>query len=134
MKKILIIDDDKKIRDILKRKLSDHQTQVMEAENGLSGLRSAAAHRPDIILLDVRMPDMNGYQVCKAMRDDYRTRSIPVIMLTGLCDLGDHLQGLRCGADEYLTKPIDFNWLAAKIHALISLGGSRKQFAFAMPA
>ena len=119
MKKILIVEDDELVRELLATRLSDAGTKVLMAGDGASALELARSESPDLVLLDVCMPRMNGSTACKALRDDPATRNIPVIMVSSLKEVADQLHGLKCGADDYLVKPLDLPWLAAKVEKLL---------------
>lgn len=120
---ILIIDDNQEIRSYLQEHLaSDYR--ILEEENGLNGLKSAKAHLPDIIICDVMMPKMDGYEFCKALKDDPETDFIPVILLTAKAEQSDKLEGLGLGADDYIMKPFDIEEVKARAKNLIQ---SRKK-------
>lgn len=107
---------------VLAKQLGDAETRVLTADSGVKALEIARREAPDIILLDVRMPGMNGYDVCKTLREESATANIPIVMVTGMKEAEDQLYGLKCGADEYLVKPIDFEWLKRKIESLPNRG------------
>ena len=117
--KILVVDDNSIFREVLIQKFADSETHVLLAADGSEALRVAFAERPDAILLDVGLPMMTGYEVCRALRQTPSTRDIPIIMLTVRDELADKVEGLRCGADAYLTKPVDLSWLSHRLHALL---------------
>ncbi|MEN9935536.1 MAG: hypothetical protein RLZZ387_2115 [Chloroflexota bacterium] len=118
---ILVVDDDPAIVSLLQRMLSREGYQVLTARDGLEALESVAAHRPDLVLLDVTMPRMDGFETCRRIKDDERTALIPVTMLTGL-DAQDHRRrGIEAGADDFLTKPIDQITLRARIRTQLRL-------------
>ncbi|MCL6638969.1 MAG: response regulator, partial [Firmicutes bacterium] len=100
--KILVIDDDKKITALLRRALSFEGYDVIVAGNGEEGLKLAAAHDPDLVVLDVLMPGMDGWQVCRRLRAE---GGVPVLMLTARDEVSDRVRGLELGADDYLIKP-----------------------------
>lgn len=118
--KILVVDDNNVFREMLIQKFADKDTQILLAADGSEALRVAFAERPDAILLDVGLPLMTGYEVCRALRQTPSTRGIPIIMMTVRDELDDKIEGLRCGADAYLTKPIDFAWLSKRLHNLLA--------------
>ncbi len=120
MATILIVDDQLDNLYVLQRLLKGHGYDVLTAENGPSALAIAAAQRPDLILLDVMMPEMDGFEVVQRLRDQPQTRSIPVVLLTANApDERLKIQGLKLGADEYLTQPINNNELLARVQALL---------------
>ena len=118
-KKVLVVDDDESIARIIKDYLQEKGYAVTVAYNGGSGLRSAEEVQPDIIILDVEMPDMTGFEVCKKIREIAPLRNTPVIMLTARSAEDDELQGLQSGADDYLTKPFKPARLLARLQTAI---------------
>jgi PAS domain S-box-containing protein len=104
---ILIVDDNVSVHETLAALLADQNYYLVFAASGSEGLRAAAALKPDAILLDVMMPDMDGFEVCQRLRNDPELAQIPVIMITVLDDRASRLQGLAAGADEFLAKPFD---------------------------
>jgi two-component system cell cycle response regulator len=119
--RILVIDDiDANVR-LLEAKLSAEYYEVLTASDGLSGLIVAAERKPDIILLDVMMPGMDGFEVCRRLKDDLLTRHIPVVLVTALDGRQDRIAGLDAGADEFLTKPIDDIVLFSRVRSLTRL-------------
>jgi len=107
MPKILIADDSPDLVNILSSRFRALGFQVFEARDGMEALEQARANHPDIILLDVMMPELNGFQVCRRMKQDPATVAIPIIMLTAKSSEADKFWGTEVGADHYLTKPID---------------------------
>jgi two-component system KDP operon response regulator KdpE len=115
--KVLIVDDELAVRDSLGRKLQREGFTVMLAANGLEGLRAFHADRPDLVILDVLMPEMGGLTVCKRIREVAET---PVMMLSAQAiDEEDIVEGLNVGADEYLVKPVRPNEFVARVRALL---------------
>ncbi len=120
MATILIVDDQPDNLYVLERLLRGKGYQVLQAEDGGTALQIAADKRPDLVLLDVMMPNMDGFEVVQRMRDDETTRMIPVVLLTANApDERLKIQGLKLGADEYLTQPINNNELLARVQALL---------------
>ena len=117
--KILIVEDDETICSLLASSLSDDRTQVIAVRDGAAALEAVAKDLPDLIVMDICMPKMNGYDACKALRNDPRTRQVPVIMVSSLVEIADQLHGLKCGADDYVTKPFDLPWIGTKIQKLL---------------
>jgi two-component system cell cycle response regulator len=119
--RILVVDDiDANVR-LLQAKLAAEYYEVLTASDGPSGLIVAAEQKPDIILLDVMMPGMDGFEVCRRLKDDAATRHIPVVLVTALDGRADRLAGLEAGADEFLTKPIDDVVLFSRVRSLSRL-------------
>ena len=115
-KKVLIIEDEKSISDIVKFNLVKEGFEVDTAFDGLTGLNKAMEIKPDLILLDVMLPSMDGFQVCKKVRE---TSNVPIIMLTAKEEEVDKVLGLELGADDYITKPFGMRELVARIKANI---------------
>ena len=119
--RILVVDDiDANVR-LLEAKLQAEYYHVLTATDGVTALALAAAEKPDIVLLDVMMPGMDGFAVCRRLKDDPETRHIPVVLVTALDGRADRIQGLEAGADEFLTKPIDDVMLFARVRSLTRL-------------
>jgi len=119
--RILVVDDIEANVRLLEAKLSAEYYQVLTATDGVTALAMAAAEKPDIILLDVMMPGMDGFQVCRRLKDDPATRHIPVVLVTALDGRADRIAGLESGADEFLTKPIDDIIMFARVRSLTRL-------------
>lgn len=117
--KILIVDDVATNRIVLKVKLASAAYDTVQAANGADALRLAREARPDLILLDVQLPDIDGISVCERLKADPATRSIPVVMITAFRDPAARLRGLRAGAEEFLTKPLDEHLLLARLRSLL---------------
>ena len=120
-KKILIIDDEKDFIDTLAERLAAKGFKIIEAFNGKDGLEKAHTEKPDMILLDIIMPEMNGYDVCRKLKLDESYKNIPIIMLTAKFQPNDVDFGKEMGADAYLTKPLELTALSHKINALLRL-------------
>jgi two-component system cell cycle response regulator len=119
--KILVVDDIEANVRLLAAKLEAEYYDVLTASDGVTALELAAGHAPDIVLLDVMMPGMDGFAVCRRLKDDPLTRHIPVVLVTALDSRGDKIAGLESGADEFLTKPIDDMLLFARVRSLTRL-------------
>jgi two-component system cell cycle response regulator len=119
--RILVVDDIEANVRLLDAKLSAEYYEVISATDGVTALAMAAAEKPDIILLDVMMPGMDGFQVCRRLKEDPATRHIPVVLITALDGRSDRIVGLEAGADEFLTKPIDDVVLFARVKSLTRL-------------
>ncbi|WP_411681275.1 response regulator transcription factor [Clostridium thailandense] len=111
-KTILVIEDEEDIRDILSYYIKKEGFSVKEAENGKGGIDIIKKEEIDLIILDLMLPDISGYDVCKEISKDYR---IPIIMLTAKNDIVDKILGLELGADDYVTKPFDVREIIARI-------------------
>jgi len=118
-KKILIVDDDADIRDILKIILSEEKYEVIETDNGEDALKLVRTDNPDLVLLDYKIPKLDGRQVCKLIKDDILLQYLPVIMLTGKGDLDDRVEGIHAGADDYIVKPFEPKELLARIEMIL---------------
>ncbi|MBI3507551.1 MAG: response regulator [Proteobacteria bacterium] len=119
MKTILIVDDEKVVRDVLSRFLKALGYGIATAENGIEGLARARAIKPDLVLVDMNMPDMDGKSLCALLRGEPATRRTPVIVLSGEGKLGTMEDAVATGANAYLVKPVDFQRLREKIAALL---------------
>lgn len=118
---ILVVDDDPMIVDVLTRFLSREGYGVVSAYNGIEALEKVEQAQPDLILLDVTMPEMDGFTVCRTLKDDERTALIPITMLTGLDDREHRTQGIEAGADDFLTKPFEQSILRARIRSQLRI-------------
>jgi two-component system response regulator MprA len=114
---ILVIDDDEKITSMLRRGLAFEGYSVRTARNGAEGLDSIRQQEPDLLVLDVMMPGIDGWEVCRRVRE--AGLRLPILMLTAKDDVGDRVRGLDTGADDYLIKPFALEELLARIRALI---------------
>ena len=119
--RILVVDDIEANVRLLEAKLTAEYYEVLTASDGPTALAIAAKEKPDIVLLDIMMPGMDGFQVCRRLKDDPETRHIPVVLVTALDGRGDKINGLEAGADEFLTKPIDDVMLFARVRSLTRL-------------
>ncbi len=119
--RILVVDDIEANVRLLEAKLSAEYYEVLIAYDGPTALAIAAKEKPDIVLLDVMMPGMDGFQVCRRLKDDPETRHVPVVLVTALDGRADRIAGLEAGADEFLTKPIDDVMLFARVRSLTRL-------------
>ena len=116
-KRVLIVEDEKNIVDIIRFNLSREGYEVLEAYDGEAGLAMARAEKPDLILLDVMMPKMMGFDVCRALRGE--GDNVPIIILTAREEEEDKILGLEIGADDYITKPFSMRELIARVRANI---------------
>ena len=118
-KKVLIVDDEKDLVDMLKLRIEAMGYEVYSAFDGQEGLAKAREIKPDLIVLDIMMPKMNGYEVCRFLKFDDEFKDIPIIMLTARGQEADKQLGEEVGADEYITKPFDSNELVEKIKSIL---------------
>lgn len=121
---ILIVDDEDDILDLLQYNLRKEQFDTITARDGAEGVEMAVEHTPDIIIMDIMMPRMDGLEACARIREHATLRTVPVLMLTARSEQADHVVGLDTGADIYLTKPISLPVLLSQVKALLR-GSSR---------
>ena len=119
MGKILIVEDEANIRQLVRYNLEKEGFQVMEAADGLQGLRTAQREKPDLVLLDLMLPGMDGLEVCRTLKGAPATSALPIIMLTARAEEVDKIIGLELGADDYMTKPFSPRELTARIKAVL---------------
>lgn len=122
--RILVIEDEQDVAELMRYNLAKEGGDVRLSANGLDGLRHAREWRPDVILLDIMVPDVNGWEICRRLKQDPETRDIRVLMVTGRVDESDKVLGLEMGADDYVTKPFSPRELIARIRAVLRRGGS----------
>lgn len=118
---LLLVDDEDHIRSMLEAALGFHGFDVTAVESGRAALAQAASMRPDVIVLDVMMPDLDGFEVCRRLRTDGHT--VPILFLTAKDDTEDKVRGLTLGGDDYLVKPFSLEELVARINALLRRSG-----------
>ena len=119
MTRVLVIDDEAPIRLLCRVNLEADGMQVLEASDGPTGLEKARNEEPDVILLDVMMPGLDGWQVAEELLDDRRTSSIPIVFLTARAEVRDRVRGLDLGGIDYVTKPFNPIELAPQVRELI---------------
>ena len=125
MKKIMLVEDDRKMLEVMRRYLENRGFSVIFTDNGSEALMLARDSGPDLIVADVGLPGLDGFQLCKALKSSAGTESIPVIIVSGdRTDDDDIVAGYDKGADDYLTKPFAFSVLAAKINAVLRRYGA----------
>jgi DNA-binding response OmpR family regulator len=119
-KKVMIVDDEAHIVELVKVVLEDTSYEILEAYDGESALEKIISDKPDLILLDIMLPRMDGYEVCMKLKADENTKSIPVVMLTAKGQEVDKIKGYQSGADSYMTKPFSPLRLLTEIEEKLS--------------
>jgi two-component system sensor histidine kinase/response regulator len=125
--KILIVEDNVDTVDLLRKRLRADGYDTAEAYDGEEGLEKFAEYEPDLVVLDIMMPKLDGFEVCKRLKEDESTRYTPVIILTAKGDVDSTVKGLDIGGDDYLAKPFDYKELVARIRSLLSIKEERKK-------
>ena len=120
MSKILIVEDNEMNRDMLSRRLMRKGFEIVMAEDGQKGVDMSKSENPDLILMDLSLPVMDGWEATSTIKSDPETNSIPIIVLTAHAMAGDREKALEAGADEYDTKPIEFKRLLGKIKEFLN--------------
>src|SRR5688572_32537928 len=119
--RVLVVDDIAANVRLLEAKLAAEYFEVMTASSGKEALALIEKQTPDIVLLDVMMPEMDGFEVCKRIKANPATAHIPVVMVTALTDSADRIKGLEAGADDFLSKPLNDTALMARVRSLVRL-------------
>ncbi|MEW6215036.1 MAG: response regulator, partial [Nitrospirota bacterium] len=125
--KILIADDAVDTVELLKKRLRSEGYDTAEAYDGEEALKQVVEYNPDLIVLDVMMPKIDGYEVCQRLKADENTRYIPVLMLTAKGEVENKVKGLDIGADDYLTKPFDYKELSARVRSLLTIKAAHER-------
>jgi two-component system cell cycle response regulator len=118
---VLIVDDNPQNVELLQAFLESLPLKIVTAADGVEALEKVAQHNPDLILLDIMMPRMSGFQVCKRLKTDPKTRDIQILMVTALNELGDIEQATECGTDDFVSKPINKFELVTRVKSLLSV-------------
>jgi len=119
MAKILVVDDEKDFHTMMAIRLESYGYEVISAYDGKEGLMKAKSESPDLILLDVMMPEIDGFEVCTLLKNDKQYSGIPIIICTGMTEKVDSETSTKVGADAYITKPFDHKILRSKIEELL---------------
>ena len=122
--RVLVIEDERDVAELMRYTLAKEGGDVRLSANGVDGLRHAREWRPDLILLDIMVPELNGWEICRRLKQDEETRDIRVVMVTGRVEEGDKVLGLEMGADDYVTKPFSPRELVARLRAVLRRGGT----------
>ncbi len=117
--RVLIVDDDPDIRELLSQSLSNDMFDILLAKNGDEAILIVNEQRPDLIVLDIMMPGIDGLEVCRRLKENPETSSIPVLMLTAKSGVGDKIEGFVTGAEEYITKPFDPMTVEARVSTIL---------------
>jgi two-component system, OmpR family, alkaline phosphatase synthesis response regulator PhoP len=119
MGKILVVEDEANIRQLLRYNLEKEGFQILEAEDGLQGIKMAKTEKPDLVILDLMLPGADGLEVCRTLKRNTGTAAVPIIMLTAKAEEIDKVIGLELGADDYMTKPFSPRELVARVKAVL---------------
>src|SRR5499426_1836879 len=120
--RVLVVEDEQDVAELIRYNLAKEGYDVRVTGNGADALRQAREARPELILLDIMVPQLNGWEVCRRLKQDADTRGIPVIMVTGRAEEGDKVLGFEMGADDYVTKPFSPRELIARVRAVMRRG------------
>jgi two-component system alkaline phosphatase synthesis response regulator PhoP len=120
--RVLVVEDEQDVAELLRYNLTKEGYEVTAAPNGADAVKMAGDLLPDVILLDIMVPQLNGWEVCRRLKNDPETRAIPIIMVTGRVEEGDKVLGFELGADDYVTKPFSPRELVARVRAVARRG------------
>ena len=120
--RILVVEDEQDVAELLRYHFGKEGYDVVVAPNGQDAVKRARELRPEVILLDIMVPQLNGWEVCRRLKSEADTRAIPVIMVTGRVEEGDKVLGFELGADDYVTKPFSPRELVARVRAVARRG------------
>jgi PleD family two-component response regulator len=123
--KVLVADDDNNIINIIRYSINNDQFEVLEATNGKEALGMVFSKSPDILILDIMMPGMDGYMVCKELKEHDSTKDLPIIILSAKASIDDKLKAIGFGVDDYMIKPFDPRELEARIKMRLKLAASK---------
>jgi two-component system, cell cycle response regulator DivK len=116
---VLIVEDNEKNRKLMRDLMRVHGYQYLEAEDGLAGVEAAREHHPDLILMDIQLPGLDGYSATQQLKADESTRAIPIVVVTSFAMQGEEGRARQAGCDAYLSKPIDIHQLIATVQRLL---------------
>ena len=119
---MLVVEDERDVAELIRYNLGKEGYDVLLTGSGTDAVKQARDTRPDIVLLDIMVPHLNGWEVCRRLKQDVETRGIPVIMVTGRTEEGDKVLGFEMGADDYVTKPFSPRELVARVRAVVRRG------------
>jgi two-component system, OmpR family, alkaline phosphatase synthesis response regulator PhoP len=118
---VLIVDDNPQNLELIQAYLEDVECVTVPAYNGMEALDLADSRRPDLVLLDVMMPKMSGFEVCRRLKGNPNTKTIPIIMVTALSEFGDIERGIDCGTDDFVSKPVNRLELLTRVRTMLKL-------------
>ena len=120
--RVLVVEDERDVAELIRYNLSREGYDVLVTGSGTDAVKQAREARPDLVLLDIMVPHLNGWEICRRLKSDSETRGIPVIMVTGRAEEGDKVLGFEMGADDYVTKPFSPRELVARVRAVARRG------------
>ena len=118
---VLVVDDNQQNLELIRAYLDDFECETLAARDGIEALEIIADRKPDLVLLDVMMPKMSGFEVCRRLKNDPSTEDIPIIMVTALNEFGDIERGIDSGADDFVSKPVNRLELLARVRTMLKL-------------